>query len=218
MGKEEGIKKELLQSIIQYVRDNHKDDIDKAYEYFWDEEEPAERLKGTALELGFINFEDWLLFDYKTADARQTFIDIYIDKTEELKEEEIGVLRKISDSVLSLYEVISVSKDKSIVLKDLLLGDEYSVRDKVLTRGLNKGDVFATRLLNLDGKHVMSVCVYPFTASQKKDVLNTVQKQFARYRKNVKEDGTMREYLKDYGDVFNLSWMHHCFNPISEKH
>lgn len=218
MGKEEGIKKELLEAIIQYVRDNHKDDIDKAYEYFWDEEEPAESLKGTALELGFINFEDWLLFDYKTAEGKQTFIDLYIDGTEGLKEEEIAILHKISDSVLSLYEVVSVSKDKKIILKDLLLGDEYSVKDKVLTRGLNKGDVFATRLLNLDGKHVMSVCVYPFTSAQKKDVLNTVDKQFARYRKTVKKDGTMREYLKDYGDVFNLSWMHHCLNPVSENH
>lgn len=217
MGKEEGLKTELLESIIRYVRSNHKEDIDKAYDYFWDEEDPAEHLTGTALELGFINFEDWLIFDYRAGDGNRTFIDLYVEKTSELKDDEIAVLNKIRNSVLSLYEVISVSKDKRIILKDLLLGDEYSIRDKVLTRGLNKGDIFATRLLNLDRKHVMSVCVYPFTTGQKKDVLTTVEKQFARYRKNVRQDGTMRDYLKDYGDVFNISWMHHCLAPFGQK-
>ncbi|MEJ2684345.1 MAG: hypothetical protein P8Z71_08115 [Candidatus Sulfobium sp.] len=217
MGKEEVVKTELLQAVLQYVRDNHKEDIDKAYDYFWDEEDPAELLKGTALELGFINFEDWLVFDYKVGGDKKTFIDLYVDKTTGLKEEEVALLNRIRDSVLSLYEVVSVSKDKRIILKDLLLGDEYSVRDKVLTRGLNRGDIFATRLLNLDGKHVMSVCVYPFTAGQKKDVLSTVDKQFARYRKNVSAAGTMRDYLKDYGDVFNLAWLHHCLHPASGK-
>ncbi|MEJ2696267.1 MAG: hypothetical protein P8013_06425 [Candidatus Sulfobium sp.] len=216
MGKEEGMKTELLQAIIEYVRNNHKEDIDKAYDYFWDEEDPADLFKGTALELGFINFEDWLLFDYKVG-GKQTFIDIYLGKNEGLKEEEAAILNRMRDSVLSMYEVVSVSKDKRVVLKDLLLGDEYSVRDKALTRGLNKGDVFATRLLNLDGKHVMSVCVYPFTAGQKKDVLTTVDKQFARYRKTVRQDGEMRDYLKDYGDIFNLTWMHHCLNPAGKS-
>jgi hypothetical protein len=217
MGKEEDMKTELLQAIIQYVRDNHKEAIDKAYEYFWDEGEPADFLKGTALELGFINFEDWLVFDYKADGGSETFIDLYVRKTPGLKEGEIALLNNIRDSVLSMYEVMSVSKDKRIVLKDLLLGEEYSVRDKILTRGLNKGDVFATRLLNLDGKYVMSVCVYPFTAGQKKDVLTKVDKQFARYKKNVRKDGTMRDYLKDYGDVFNLIWMHYCVDPSSRK-
>jgi hypothetical protein len=217
MGKEEGMKTELLQSIIQYVRENHKEAIDKAYGYFWDEEDPAEFLKGTALELGFINFEDWLVFDYKVDEGKDTFIDLYVRKTPGLKEEETALLNRIKDSVLSIYEVTSVSKDKRIVLKDLLLGEEYSVRDKVLTRGLNKGDVFATRLLNLDGKYVMSVCVYPFTSGQKKDVLTKVDKQFARYKKNVRQGGTMKDYLKDYGDVFNLVWMQHCLNPSLRK-
>lgn len=217
MGKEEGLKTDLLQSIMQYVRDNHKEDIDKAYDYFWDEEDPAELFKGTALELGFINFEDWLLFDYKVAGEKQTFIEIYVGKKAGLKKEETALLKRIRDSVLSLYEVASVSKDKRIILKDLLLGDEYTVRDKILTRGLNKGDLFATRLLDLDGKTVMSVCVYPFTQAQKKDVITSVNKQYARYRKTVRQDGTMREYLKDYGDIFNLSWMHHCLCKPQQK-
>ena len=41
MAKEEALKTELIQSIINYVRANHTDAIDKAYEYFWDEKKPG---------------------------------------------------------------------------------------------------------------------------------------------------------------------------------
>ena len=65
MSKEENLKSKLVYSIINYVRGNYADVIDKAYEHFWDQSHPDEFLSGTALELGFVNFEDWLIFDYK---------------------------------------------------------------------------------------------------------------------------------------------------------
>ena len=65
MGKEESLKTDLVCSIIQFVRENHAETIDKAYKYFWDDQTPEEFMGGTALSLGFMNFEDWLIFDYK---------------------------------------------------------------------------------------------------------------------------------------------------------
>jgi len=217
MGKEEKLKTCLIQSIIEYVRARHKEDIDKAYTYFWDENQPDEFMGGTALELGFLNFEDWLVFDYKVNTERETFIDIYTRTAEGLTEEEKNLLGRIKGSYLSLYEVSSVSRDKKIVLKDLLLGDEFSLRDKALTRGLKQDDIFATRLLDLDGKRVMSCCVYPYSAGEKKTVLADVQKLFGRYIKNENPGGTMDSFLKDYGDAFNLLWMNYILDPLSRK-
>jgi len=212
MGKEESLKTDIICSIIQSVRENHPETIDKAYEYFWDGNTPDELFGGTALSLGFLNFEDWLVFDYKTNKANETFIDIYM-KNHTLKDKETALLNSLKDSVISLYEVSSVARDKRIVLKDLLLESEHSLRDKALTRGLNKGDIFATRLLTLDGKTCMSGCVYPYKADQKKTVLTYVDKQFKRYIRNVKPEGTMRDFLKDYGDVLNIIWMNLIITP-----
>jgi hypothetical protein len=212
MGKEESLKTELICSIIQFVRENHAETIDKAYKYFWDENNPDEFMGGTALSLGFLNFEDWLIFDYKVNNEKETFIDIYM-KAHSLKKHEIDLLNRMKDSVISLYEVSSVAKDKRILLADLLMNSEHTLRDKALTRGLHKGDIFATRLLTLDGKTCMSGCVYPYTAEQKKTVLTYVDKQFKRYTKNVKQDGSMRDFLKDYGDVLNIIWMSLIMNP-----
>jgi hypothetical protein len=212
MGREEEIKTRLFQSAIEYVRKNHQEAIDKAYEYFWDEQNPDEFLTGTPLEIGFINFEDWLIFDCKAKDKKETFLEVYAGE-HGLSGEDMEVVSKVKDSVLSLYEVASVSRDKRVLLKDLLLGDECSLRNKTLTRGLNKGDLFATRIFNLDGNQVMSVCVYPFRQDQKKQVLDYVEKQFKRYIKNANPEGTMRQYLKEYGDVFNLIWLNFVTKP-----
>src|SRR5574340_1486761 len=133
MGKEESLKTALVGSIIQYVREKHADTIDKAYKYFWDDQNPEEIMGGTALSLGFLNFEDWLIFDYKVNVEKETFIDIFI-KENPLAAAEISLLKRIKESVISLYEVASTAKDKRIILKDLLMEEEHTLRDKSLTR------------------------------------------------------------------------------------
>jgi hypothetical protein len=213
MGKEEDLKAHLVQSIIQYVRQNYADAIDKAYEYFWDENYPEEFLSGTALEIGFINFEDWLIFDYKFNEDKESFINLYVKSHTSLKDEELALIGKIKDSVLSLYEVVSVSKDKRVLIRDILREGEFPLKDKNLTRGLKKGDLFAARMLSLDGKHVMSGCVYPYTRDQKKTVLEYVERQYGRYKRNANPGGTIDNYLKDFGDVFNIIWMNFILNP-----
>jgi hypothetical protein len=207
MGKQKDLKTILIKSIINFIRENHKEAIDKAYEYFWDENYPEEFLDGTALSLAFINFEDWLVFDYKANDNKETFIDIFLNCTEELKDNELVLLNNIKNSVLSLYEVTSVSKDRGVKLKDLLLDGKYELIDKTLTKGLKKGNIFAARLLRINSKTVMSGCVYPYSAGEKKTVLGYIDKQFKRYIRDEKPDGKMNDYLKDYGDIFNLIWM-----------
>lgn len=216
MGKEDTLRRTLIQSIINYVRENHNDAIDKAYEYFWDRNYPEDFLSGTALALGFLNFEDWLIFDYKANDRKETFLDIYAACNKELKDDELALLNKIRCSLTSLYEVVSVSRDKEITLKDLLLGGEFVLREKAMTRGLKKGDIFAARLLTLDGKSVMSGCVYPFRKEDKKKALNFIDKMLRRYTKNEKPDGTMKDFLKDYGDIINIAWMGIILNQVED--
>lgn len=208
MGKETALKARLFQSVIHYVRTNNKDDIDSAYSFFFDEHTPDEFMTKTALEISFINFEDWLIADYRLNDQKETVIDLYVKCTRDLSSEERAVLKKIRNSILSLYEVVSVSEGKGITVKDLLLEGEYNLDDNLLTHGLKTNDIFASRLLELDDKTVMSSCVYPFSASDKDRVHGHIHKEFKRYKKNIDPDGTMKDYLKNYGDVFNLIWMH----------
>ncbi len=216
MGKELKQLKDLFQEVVQFIRINHTEIIDKAYSYYWDGENPDEFLGGTALSLGFHNFEDWMVFNYKVSEEGETFVDLFM-KSQGLSDDAASILRRANDSVLSLYEVISVAKDKRVLLKDILLDREVELRDKTMTQGLKKGDLFATRILKLDGKDVMGGCVYPYLSSHKKQILAYIARQFKRYTKNVKQAGTLKDYLKDYGDVFNLIWMNFIVNPPEAK-
>jgi len=217
MGKEAKQLKELFSDIIEYVRINHTEAIDKAYTYFWDGETPDEFLAGNALMLGFHNFEDWMVFDHKINEEGDTYIDLFIRDTKDLDDHAVALLRRTKDSVMSLYEVASVAKDKRVLLNDIILDREAELREKALTQSLKKGDLFATRLFKLDNIDVMSACVYPFNPGQKKKVLAYVDKQFKRYVRNVKQDGTMQDYLKNYGDVFNLIWMNFIIAPPEKE-
>lgn len=207
MGRGKKRTDQIIQSVLAFVREHHKDDIEKAYAYFWDEDDPTEFLSGTALHIGFRNFEDWLIMDYKATKKKEAFLDIFRKCTDTLTEDDLSILEQIKESVLSLFEVISVSKDKKIRVRDLLLNEEHDLRDKILSQGLRKGDIFAARLLLIDGRAVMSGSVYPFSARLKKKVLSLLDKQFKRYRKNVDPDGTMKAFLKNYGDLFNIIWV-----------
>jgi hypothetical protein len=53
----------------------------------------------------------------------------------------------------------------------------------------------------------MSGSVYPFRTEDKKAVLEYVNRMFRRYTKNENPNGTINDFLRDYGDVFNMAWM-----------
>ena len=60
----------------------------------------------------------------------------------------------------------------------------------------------------------MSGSVYPFRAEDKKAVLDYVNRMFKRYTKNENPKGTMEDFIRDYGDVFNMAWINLILNQL----
>lgn len=198
------IKKGLIQAVVVYAREKFEEKIDAAYEYFFEEEYPEDFLSGISLDLSFINFEDWLICDYQTPEGA-SIIDMFLLENEGLTDDERNILTALKSSVISLYEVVSPSPD--IVLKDIFLGGEIRPEDNDAFKGLEAGNVFAARFIEINGKPSMSGCVYPYGASMKEKVLKYVDKQFGRYIKKDNPKGTKPEFLKKYSDVFNVIWI-----------
>lgn len=203
---EKDIRGSLFQSVINFARAKHSDLIDKAYEFFWEEDDPQDLLGGTALTLAFINFEDWLVCDYRTKDG-DSVIDLYIGASEDLDEEVIRALEAMRDSFISMFEVVSA--DGGVTLKDMLLGEEFTLKDETL-RALNVGDIFASRFVDVGGQRAMSRCVYPYTKGSKERLLEYAALNFKRYLKKNAE-GTMRDFVKEESYIFNLLWLDNIF-------
>lgn len=188
-------------SVVQYARQNHAEEIEKAYEYFWEEEFPEDFLSGRALELGFVNFEDWLVCDYRAGDGKG-FIDRYVDE-QKPGAETVRVLEAMRDSVISLYEV--EAENGAVALRDIARGKDVPIKDERIS-GLAPGSVFAARIIDLGGERVLGRCVYPF-ADRKEAVLTALDSQFQRYLKNKNPEGDMAGFLVEESYMFNTIWV-----------
>ncbi len=184
----------ILNTINSFIHEHYQEYIQEAFEYFWEEERPEEFLQGILLDIGEINFEDWLTIDYRTPYG-ESFLDLYREFSEVSKEESV-ILDALKKSRISLYKVESNSEE-GIVIKDLITQERYKIKSDALNslnlsvEKIKVGELFATRLIKLNGEIIMGRCVYPFRASLKDEVLRYIDMQFKRYLKNENPSGNI---------------------------
>lgn len=213
-GREMSIKSSLVKDILAFARKNYPDTIDEAYEYFWDDFDPQEHLDANAPGLADINFWEWFVHDWRPEeDEEKTLIELYMEKSKGLPTDHKNILARMNDAVISLYEVQEVFPEEGLLLKDLLLGDEYNLREKAATESLRKWDVFATRLLRLDGNHIIAGGAYPYPVLTKEMTIDHLKKCFKSHRRDRPED-SMRDFLKRNGDLFNYFWCENIREPF----
>jgi SEC-C motif/Antitoxin Xre/MbcA/ParS C-terminal toxin-binding domain len=206
IAKEESIEKKLVDNLIHFIGKHYRHVIDDARSVFWDDFAPEDHLDQVGLDLADMNFWEWLIFDYMVEDEHdKTIVELYMEHNKKLSLDEHKVLTMMKNSVISLYEVQEVMPEKGILLKDLLLGGEYDVREKMATRSLKRWDIFAARLLHVDNKYVMSGCVYPYVIQEKESILADINRNYEDYRQDYL-DAAMDEFLKHNSEDFNFYW------------
>jgi len=194
---------EAYNNIITYARENFTEELDEAYDYFWEEEDPTDYYMGTVLDLAFVNFEDWMVCDYRPREGKG-FIDRYIE-AEGPEDEKKAVLETLRDSVVSLYEV-TASDDESLTLRDLAREKDVDVPAGALGN-LKVGEVFATRILDHNGDISLGRGVWPFGSQRKDQALEFFGAHVARARKNRSADEDMDALLKQDSYIFNSIWL-----------
>jgi hypothetical protein len=216
-GREESIKQRMNQELLRLFRlDLYEKSMADAIDEFWDGFDPREYLNDNEMQAAEINFWEWVVHDWRDQDSGKLLVDIYIERTDVLSLDDRVVLDKIRHSNLSLFEVQEVFLQKGMLLKDLLLGEEYDVREKAATEHLRKWDIFATRLLQLDGQYIMSGAFYPFPIKYKSILIDDIMQEFEA-DKNEVTAGELDLFLKENGDVFNFHWTELIRNPVKPQ-
>lgn len=198
------LRAEFYEAVMAHMRQHHPELIDRAYDYFWEEESPDDHMGGMALEVAFINFEDWFVCDYVDPEAGHA-IDLYLKEAGPDGEKKRRELESLKESYLSVYEVKSVTGE-SVRLEDVLVGGVFDLAS-VPVPGMKTADLFAARLLKLDGRYVMGASIYPFGAGMKEPVLKSAERLFARYKKNKNREGGMVDFLKEESYSVNIIWI-----------
>ncbi len=193
----------ILNQISEFIYEHYQEDIQEAFEYFWEEERPEDILQGMLLDMGELNFDDWLTVDYRNPYG-EGFLELY-EKYSEPPENEKKILAALKESRISLYEVEDVT-DGKIRLKDLLRDKGLEIISERLSR-LKRGDLFATRFIIINGKIFMGKCIYTFHSFQKDEILKYLDMQFRRYLKNENPQGDIESFLKEASSVFNTVWL-----------
>ena len=213
IGKEDTIRRRLVNALIEFYDKNYRDTIEEAHVMFWDDFDPQEHLDGVSLDLAYQNFLEWITLDFIIdPDENKTLIDLYMIKNKKITQDEHKVLTIMKNSCISLYEVQEVFPEKGLLLKDLLLGGEFDVKEKSATRDLKRWDIFATRLLLIDGQYIMSGSVFPYSIIMKQKILDDIMDDYREYQEEF-PDGTMDVFLKESGDIFNFQWYFPIQNP-----
>lgn len=218
VGKEDSIRARLVEDLLEFFNKNYLDRLEDAEFLFWDEFVPAEHLDGIALDIAHQNFWEWLIFDYLVdEDNDKTLVDLYMETNKALSLDEHKVLTMMKNSVISLYEVQEVFPEKGLLLKDLLMGGEYDVREKSATRSARKWDIFAARLLLVDGQYIMSGSVYPYHLKQKERILDDIHAEFEDYKQEEDPNASTDDFLKCNSEIFNFYWFDLIQNPTPMK-
>jgi hypothetical protein len=216
-GKEDAVRAKVVQDLLKFFNENFADSLADAHYIFWNDFVPEQHLDEATLSLADINFWEWVVHDYLIDEEdEKTLIDLYLESGSKISIDEHRVLSMMKNAVISLYEAQEVFPEKGLLLKDLLLGGEYDVREKEATKSARKWDIFATRLLFVDGIYIMSGAVYPYHLEQKEPILEDIHATFEDYRDDFPDDA-MDVFLKTNSDLFNFHWYYPVQNPPGLK-
>jgi len=213
-GRESFIGSKLVSDILVFAKERYGILINGAYEYFWDDFQPKAHLDAESLALAEINFLDWLVHDWRPEEGeKKTLPTLYMENTKVLQPHDKDILARMAASVISLYEVQEVFSGEGLFLKDLLLGEEYKVREQQAVKNLSKWDIFAARLLRIDSNDIMAGSIYLYPRHCKEGTIKRLERCFKACRKDYPEDN-VRCFLKHSSDLFNHYWCENILKPF----
>lgn len=144
-----------------------KDTIDVAYADFYSKELPEAMDKNLLFSNFFV---PWLLFDWipldgltmEGFDSNITLAQNYLRRHGiKLSDMERRFVEAMNSTYYSFYNVLGVEFEKSLLVKDIILGITHTIKEKMATHSLKGGDVIFTRILTLDEQSIF-VGMAPF--------------------------------------------------------
>jgi hypothetical protein len=155
-------------------------------------------------ELLFLNFfVPWVLFNWIPFDnfdlnyfeSEETIATNYIKRHKNrLNKAESRFIIAINKTYYSFYSVQAVDFEKSLTLKDLLLGTTHTVKEKQGTHKLKRGDIVFSRILTLDDQSIfIGMAPYIVPVDFQHDIINFKKWMIEENDREALSEETLRE-------------------------
>ena len=215
-GEENTLRIDLVRSVIAFSLERFPEAVDEAHEIFWLDFDPETELDEESREAAGARFWEWFIHDFLVEGKSLTPIELYQESGMAPDPERIGMLERMRQTTLGLYEVADVFPEEGLLLNDLFRRGQIAVRERLGTRSLRRWDLIACRLVVADGASIISGSVYSYPRRAKREILETLEKLFKKFHKEEPE-ASRTDFLKLFGHAFNRIWCGIVGQPVRPK-
>jgi tetratricopeptide (TPR) repeat protein len=144
-------------------------EIEPAKRTFWRQSVP-EIDSSQQISASMIFWTDWFIYKRPTRTGLtplQTFIQEY---RQHLSAEDLAVYRKLLQSIVSVFEVVEVIRNRSITVRDLQDDHMYTVTEKRATRQMAPGYLISAHILPLPDEYRFTAALAPWPPQLKEHV------------------------------------------------
>jgi len=148
----------------------------------------------------FSKFYDWFVHDFKLLDNGERIVERF-QKTqfESLSEIEKQILEQYLITNHSYFEVIEISNNGIIKIKDLLSEYSFITDQSLLEIKFNISDIFATRPLCVNEQYFFPNAISIYPRIFKKVILDFYTNHLQEYKNSFGKNKIVSDYLKDWG-------------------
>ena len=177
---------ELRDQLLSFaVKERYQEDYQKAYALFWRKplREPlALDQKG---EETFALFMDWFLHDFRLANGATLIEEFRRERKGQLPPEKNTFLQAEAESYFSLYEVLTVTPEVGLRVKDLLTEEEIDTLEVRGSRAVVKWDVIFARVIRSDSVDKFSGVISVVPRREKEEILSSVRKAWEKFKEET---------------------------------
>jgi len=148
----------------------------------------------------FSKFYDWFVHDFKLLDNGERIVERF-QKTqfESLSEIEKQILEQYLITNHSYFEVIEISNNGIIKIKDLLSGYSFITDQSLLEIKFKISNIFATRPLYVNEQYFFPNAISIYPRIFKKVILDFYTNHLQEYKNSFGKNKNVSDYLKDWG-------------------
>ena len=177
---------ELRDRLLSFSgKKRYKKDFEQAYSLYWRKpfREPLVLDENKAEEYGL--FVDWFIHDFRLGNGLTIVEEFYRAPDEDFSSEERPLLRYEMDSFPSIYEVISVTPEVGLKLKDLITEEQLDALEVRGSRTLAKWDVIFARVIRMGLINKFSGVVRFIPRKEKDRFLSSVKETWEKFKKET---------------------------------
>lgn len=191
---------ELFAKLMAFtLEEDFLQDLGESLEIFYNLQEGEEYEFDPTEEFLFLS---WFLLDDDDASGNCLMDEFMRRHADELTLQEMQVCQALKETNLTLLQIKTITPGVSLTLKDVFLGEEFTVAESLGSEGIAENSLLFTRVLRLgEARFLVGAGVF-LDASVIEPLTQFVTEQF----KQDCEDGhhmSFKEFLKSNGELIN---------------